>query len=350
MARVDLIGLNKNFGRNRVVRDVSLTVDDGAFMVLVGPSGCGKSTILRMIAGLEEVSKGTIEIDGRAVNELEPARRNLAMVFQNYALYPHMTVYKNLAFPLKMRGENKDAIDARVREAAEILGIADMLDRKPRTLSGGQMQRVALGRAIVRNPLVFLFDEPLSNLDAKMRVEMRAEIGRLHQRLGTTMIYVTHDQEEAMTMGSRIAVLDNGVLQQVDEPMNVYHRPANRFVASFIGSPAMNFFKGAVLNNVFVTAGISVPADNVVDGDAIMGIRPHDIVYVETDEDAAIGALVDGVESLGSETHCQCTVEKKSFLVSMSGHHSMARGDRKGFLFPPERMHFFHPETGERLA
>ena len=350
MARVDLFGLNKTFGQNRVVRDVNLAVEDGEFMVLVGPSGCGKSTILRMIAGLEEVSDGAVKIGGREVNELEPARRNLAMVFQNYALYPHMTVYKNLAFPLRMRGENKDAIDARVREAAEILGIADMLDRKPRTLSGGQMQRVALGRAIVRNPLVFLFDEPLSNLDAKKRVEMRAEIGRIHQRLGTTMIYVTHDQEEAMTMGSRIAVLDGGVLQQVDEPMNVYHRPANRFVASFIGSPAMNFFKGAVLNNVFVTAGISVPADNVADGDAILGIRPHDIVRAEGEVDAAIDALVDSVESLGSETHCRCVVEKKTFLVSMPGHHSLARGDSRGFVFPPERMHFFHPDTGERLA
>jgi len=350
MARVDLFGLNKTFGQDRVVRDVNLSIEDGEFMVLVGPSGCGKSTILRMIAGLEEVTDGVIKIDGRAVNDLEPASRNLAMVFQNYALYPHMTVYKNLAFPLKMRGENKDAIDGRVREAAEILGIADMLERKPKTLSGGQMQRVALGRAIVRNPLVFLFDEPLSNLDAKKRVEMRAEIGRLHQRLGTTMIYVTHDQEEAMTMGSRIAVLEGGVLQQVDEPMNVYHRPANRFVASFIGSPAMNFFKGAVLNNVFVTAGISVPADDVADGDAILGIRPHDIVHAEGEEDAAVSAIVDSVESLGSETHCRCTVETKPFLVSMAGHRPIARGDRMAFVFPPERMHFFDPETGERLA
>ena len=390
MARVDLIGLNKSFGPNRVVRDVNLSVGDGEFMVLVGPSGCGKSTILRMVAGLEEVSDGLIKIAGREVTGLEPARRNLAMVFQNYALYPHMTVYKNLAFPLKMRGENRDAIAARVRETAEILGIAEMLDRKPKTLSGGQMQRVALGRAIVRNPLVFLFDEPLSNLDAKMRVEMRAEITRLHRRLGTTMIYVTHDQEEAMTMGSRIAVLDSGVLQQVDEPMNVYHRPANRFVASFIGSPAMNFFRGAVLNSVFVTAGINVPADDVPDGDAILGVRPHDIVRADAREDVRadaredvradvrsetdgdvpdavaddlagagpadqdgappIRALVDSVESLGSETHCGCTVEKKSFLVSLPGHHALQRGQKAGFFFLPERLHYFHAETGERLA
>jgi ABC-type sugar transport system ATPase subunit len=371
MARVQLSNLNKDFGRNRVVRDVNLTIEDGEFMVLVGPSGCGKSTILRMMAGLEEVTGGTIDIDGRVVNDMEPARRNLAMVFQNYALYPHMTVYKNLAFPLKMRGEKRDVIDRRVRETAEILGIDSLLDRKPKTLSGGQMQRVALGRAIVREPLVFLFDEPLSNLDAKMRVEMRAEIRRLHRTLKTTMIYVTHDQEEAMTMGSRIAVLEGGVLQQADAPMSVYHRPVNRFVASFIGSPAMNFFEGLVEGGVFAGDGVKTPADGIPDGATVLGIRPHDIaegggidpgsispLFCKKSGDIDPGSIpppsvvatVDVVEPLGSETHLHCLAGKTPFLVSLAGHHPLARGDEVKLCFSRGGLHFFRAETGERLA
>ena len=351
MATVEIENLQKDFGGHRVVRDLNLSIEDGEFMVLVGPSGCGKSTILRMLAGLEEVTAGTIAIDGRVVNDVEPARRNVAMVFQNYALYPHMTVYKNLAFPLKMRGEKRDAIDRRVRETAAILGIDEMLDRKPKTLSGGQMQRVALGRAIVREPLVFLFDEPLSNLDAKMRVEMRAEIRRLHRDLKTTMVYVTHDQEEAMTMGSRIAVLEGGVLQQAGPPMEVYHRPANRFVASFIGSPAMNFFDGLVREGVFTAEGISIPCPAAMEGEAILGVRPHDIAAAAGgDEEGVFSAVVDIVEPLGSETHLHCQAGGTPFLVSLPGHHPFARGDTVRLVCRPGKLHFFDARTGERLA
>jgi len=347
MARVELENLCKSFGTQEVVRDVDLSIGDGEFMVLVGPSGCGKSTILRMLAGLEEVTAGSILIDGRRVNDLEPARRNLAMVFQNYALYPHMTVFKNLAFPLRMRGEKKSIIRDRVQETAEILGIAELLGRKPRTLSGGQMQRVALGRAIVRKPRVFLFDEPLSNLDAKMRVEMRAEISRLHARLQTTMIYVTHDQEEAMTMGSRIAVLYEGRLQQVAAPMDVYLQPANRFVASFIGSPSMNFFDGQVENGTFQGPGFGLPAPEVGSSPAALGIRPHDI-ELDDAEGAVIGG-VELVEPIGSETHLHCQTGGTSFLVSRSGHFPVARGTRLTLRFPPDKIHFFSP-AGERLS
>src|SRR5436309_5695304 len=251
MARVVLQNLCKTFrgakGEEVVaVRDANLVVEDKEFLVLVGPSGCGKSTTLRMIAGLEEISQGTISIDGRVVNDVEPKHRDIAMVFQNYALYPHMTVYENMAFGLKLRKFPRAETDQRVREAAEILGLKPYFDRLPKALSGGQRQRVAVGRAIVRKPKVFLFDEPLSNLDAHMRVQMRAEISKLHGRLGATMIYVTHDQVEAMTMGDRIVVMKDGIIQQVDEPIALYDNPKNMFVAGFIGSPPMNFFKGTI--------------------------------------------------------------------------------------------------------
>ncbi len=356
MARVELTSLGKSFGTNEVVRNVSLDVPDGEFMVLVGPSGCGKSTILRMIAGLEEVDSGTIAIDGRTVNAVEPARRNVAMVFQNYALYPHMTVFKNLSFPLKMGKEKKSVISSRVEEAAVVLGITELLDRKPKTLSGGQMQRVALGRAIVRQPSVFLFDEPLSNLDAKLRVEMRTEISRLHRRLGTTMIYVTHDQEEAMTMGSRIAILHEGDLQQVDRPMSVYHEPANRFVASFIGSPSMNFFEGAIEGDRFAAAGIGFDVA-LSDCPAVLGVRPHDFTLVEARSAAqplfprdGIEAVVEMVEPLGSETHLHCLLEDTPFLVTLPGHHPHDRGERVKLSLHEDRFRLFHGETGERLA
>src|SRR5882724_7824673 len=263
MANVLLKQLNKIYaGGYHAVRDANLEIADGEFMVLVGPSGCGKSTTLRMVAGLEEVTSGEIYIGDRLVNEVAPGERDIAMVFQNYALYPHMSVRQNMAFGLKMRRTPKAEIQKRVNEAAAILSIESLLDRRPRELSGGQRQRVALGRAIVREPKVFLFDEPLSNLDAKLRVQMRAEIARLHQRLKTTVIYVTHDQAEAMTLGDRIVLMDRGVIQQVDTPMNIYHRPANRFVGSFIGSPAMNFFAGEVDSGTFRFAnGGAVPVD-----------------------------------------------------------------------------------------
>ena len=262
------------------MRDANLEIADGEFVVLVGPSGCGKSTTLRMVAGLEEVTSGDILIGDRRVNDVAPGERDIAMVFQNYALYPHMSVYQNMAFGLKMRRTAKAEIEKRVKDAAAILSIEALLERRPRELSGGQRQRVALGRAIVREPKVFLFDEPLSNLDAKLRVQMRAEIARLHQRLKTTVIYVTHDQVEAMTLGQRIVLMDRGVIQQVDAPMNIYRRPANRFVGSFIGSPAMNFFAGQIEGGVFrATAGPTIPVDATIpSGPAILGVRPEDLV------------------------------------------------------------------------
>src|SRR5919112_3096099 len=254
MAEVSLHGVAKSFGATEILRDINLSVDDGEFVVFVGPSGCGKSTILRIIAGLEPVSGGEIRIGNRRVNELPPADRKIAMVFQSYALYPHMSVYKNMAFGLKFAKTDKAEVDRRVRQAAEILKLSHLLDRKPRELSGGQRQRVAIGRAIVRNPSVFLFDEPLSNLDAALRVNTRREIAKLHRDLGATMIYVTHDQVEAMTLGDRIVVMNAGRVQQVDTPLVVYDRPANRFVAGFIGSPAMNFVSGAVEGSSFVAS------------------------------------------------------------------------------------------------
>ena len=287
MARVELKNLSKSFGATVAVHDLSLSIEDGEFMVLVGPSGCGKTTALRIVAGLEQADSGNVLIDDQQVDDWEPRKRNVAMVFQNYALYPHMTVAKNIGFPLKMAKVPRAELNQRVRETAEMLGLAELLDRKPRTLSGGQMQRVALGRALIRDPKVFLFDEPLSNLDAKMRTELRAELARLHKHLQATMIYVTHDQSEAMTLGSRIAVIDEGVLQQVGPPLEVYRKPANRFVAGFIGSPAMNFIDG-------------------------VGIRPHDVVI---EDDGPIEATVELVEPMGSETHVHCVVRGERLLV-----------------------------------
>src|SRR5215210_44355 len=271
MANVVLKHLNKKYPNGfHAVRDVNLEIADGEFMVLVGPSGCGKSTTLRMVAGLEESTGGEIYIGDRLVNEVAPGERDIAMVFQNYALYPHMSVYQNMAFGLKMRRTPKAEIKKRVNEAAALLSIDSLLERRPRELSGGQRQRVALGRAIVREPKVFLFDEPLSNLDAKLRVETRAELARLHRRLGATIVYVTHDQEEAMTLGSRVAVMRDGFLQQVAPPMELYRRPANRFVASFVGSPAMNFLPGDLVRGL-----------GAASADKILGVRPHEIVLAQ---------------------------------------------------------------------
>lgn len=249
MANVELKNVTKIYDKKKIIDNVSLNVNDKEFLVLVGSSGCGKSTLLRMIAGLEDISQGEIYIDNKCVNNVHPKERDIAFVFQNYALYPHMSVYENMAFPLKMRKMSKKDIDIKIKEAAEILNLTELLDRKPKQLSGGQRQRVALGRAIVRNPKVFLMDEPLSNLDAKLRVQMRAEIKKLHQKLQTTFIYVTHDQTEALTMGDRIAVIDKGIIQQIDTPENVYNNPTNTFVGGFLGSPAMNFIKSDIIEN-----------------------------------------------------------------------------------------------------
>src|SRR5690349_14208911 len=315
MARVLIQQLNKKFDEFHAVKDVNLEIRDREFVVLVGPSGCGKTTTLRMVAGLESITSGDVLIGDTRVNELPPMDRDIAMVFQNYALYPHMSVYDNMAFGLKMRHFGRAEIAERVQEAAEILGIEDYLKRKPRQLSGGQRQRVALGRAIVRHPQVFLFDEPLSNLDAKLRVQMRVELKKLHERLGTTAIYVTHDQVEAMTLGDRVVVMRDGVVQQVGEPLELYNTPANRFVAGFIGSPAMNFarveLKEANGSLLAESKGLSIrlPDETAqrlrghAGKEVTLGIRPEDL-RVARDSDPAemnIGAVVEVVERLGSE-------------------------------------------------
>ena len=318
MAEVKLSQVSKVYeGKVTAVRDVSITVNDKEFVVLVGPSGCGKSTVLRMIAGLEEITSGTVSIGDTVVNDVPPKDRDIAMVFQNYALYPHMTVYENLAFGLKLRKYEKPEIDRRVHHAADILGIAEYLNRRPKALSGGQRQRVALGRAIVRQPKVFLFDEPLSNLYANLRVQMRTEISRLHHQLHTTMIYVTHDQIEAMSMGDRIVVMKDGVVQQVDSPLSIYHHPFNKFVAGFIGSPTMNFMEGTARKNGSWTfhqegtsfesrlpAGIDAKFGGLHGGRVVMGIRPEHIYA-----DRAVGiptlvpfaATIEVVEPVGNE-------------------------------------------------
>ncbi|MGB9613061.1 MAG: ABC transporter ATP-binding protein [Candidatus Margulisiibacteriota bacterium] len=318
MARVLLENVTKKFDEVVAVKNINLEINDKEFVVLVGPSGCGKTTTLRMIAGLEEVSEGKIYIGDRLVNDVPPKDRNIAMVFQSYALYPHMKVYDNLAFGLKLRGVPKKEIDQRVAEAAEILGLTDLLNRLPKQLSGGQRQRVALGRAIVRNPQVFLMDEPLSNLDAKLRVQMRAELQKLHKKLETTVVYVTHDQVEAMTLGQRVAVILNGELQQVDSPLKVYEKPANRFVAGFIGSPPMNFVKGVIRKKnetyIFECEGFSfeVPAEidhllePFVDKEIIFGIRPEDIWDVPSSgwiqDKFLVETKVNFRELMGAET------------------------------------------------
>ena len=328
MSEVTLDHVYKRFGDVTAVKDFNLHIRDEEFMVFVGPSGCGKTTTLRMIAGLEEISEGTLKIGDRVVNDVPPKDRDIAMVFQNYALYPHMNVYQNMSFGLRLRKTPKDEIDRRVREAAQILQIEHLLERRPRELSGGQRQRVALGRAIVREPKVFLMDEPLSNLDAKLRVEMRASISKLHKRLGVTTVYVTHDQVEAMTMGSRIVVMKDGVIQQVDTPINLYDKPVNKFVGGFMGSPAMNFLVGTVQDGQIRGGGFGVRADSELTGKlgshngkkVYMGIRPEDLhVSGNTEipaEGHTISATVEVVEPLGAETIVIASVEGDQSLVA----------------------------------
>lgn len=347
------------------VDDLNMDIKDGEFLVLVGPSGCGKSTTLRMLAGLEEVNKGRILIGGKDVTTMQPKDRDIAMVFQNYALYPHMTVADNMGFALKIAGTPKEEIRKRVEKAAEILDLTEYLDRKPKALSGGQRQRVALGRAIVREPKVFLMDEPLSNLDAKLRVQMRTEITKLHHRLQTTFIYVTHDQTEAMTMGSRIVVMKDGFIQQVDTPQNLYDYPGNQFVAGFIGSPQMNFFtvkltkSGDGVYAVFGNNKVKIPegklkkfvSDSYIGKEVYMGIRPENIhddaAFMSNSPDSVIDVDVEVVELMGSETYLYLkTTGKDGNIVARVDPRSVARtGDKIKVAFDVNRLHFFDKDT-----
>ncbi len=367
MAEVKLENVCKIYGGNaKVVDDVNLKIEDREFMVLVGPSGCGKSTTLRMIAGLEEVSEGTVKIGERIVNDVPPKDRDIAMVFQNYALYPHMTVYENMAFGLKLRKFKKTEIRRRVNEAAAMLGLTEYLQRRPKALSGGQRQRVAVGRAIVRKPDVFLFDEPLSNLDAKMRVQMRAEISKLHSRLGTTMIYVTHDQVEAMTMGNRICVMKDGVVQQVDTPLNIYDNPANMFVAGFIGTPPMNFFGGELkLNGACLTfAGktFALPIHTpeyrekllpYAGQKMVFGIRPEDIDSEQaqsTPGTPRITAKVEVVEPMGSETFVYLNTGNETFTAKTDPHKSIEVGTEVTLSLDLGKAHIFTADNGKTIV
>jgi multiple sugar transport system ATP-binding protein len=365
MGRVLLSHVSKKYDNNAVVvNDVNLAIHDKEFVVLVGPSGCGKSTTLRMIAGLEEISDGTISIDDTVVNDIAPKDRDIAMVFQNYALYPHLTVFENLAFGLKMRKFPKPEIEVRVAQAAEILGIRDMLDRKPKALSGGQRQRVALGRAIVRRPKVFLFDEPLSNLDANLRVQMRTEISRLHKQLQTTMIYVTHDQIEAMSMGDRIVVMKDGIVQQVDAPLTIYNTPANRFVAGFIGSPTMNFFAGRITEGLAFESddrnlAIKIlPADHARlrqhAGKAVaLGIRPEHLLGKDGGGGAAmrIGVNVEVTEPVGNEIFVYFTLgtARQQYVSRVPSDISLTAGKTFDLFVDASKLHFFDGATGVAL-
>jgi multiple sugar transport system ATP-binding protein len=342
------------------VNDLNLEVADGEFLVLVGPSGCGKTTALRCVAGLEEITEGRLLIGDRVVNDVPAKDRNIAMVFQSYALYPHMSVFDNLAFGLKLRKTPKEDIKRRVDEAAGILGLERLLDRKPKALSGGQRQRVALGRAIVREPAVFLMDEPLSNLDAKLRVETRANIARLHQRLGTTTVYVTHDQVEAMTMGDRIAVMRDGLLQQVGTPQGLYDRPANVFVAGFIGSPAMNFATATIRDGGMtmgnIQLGMSGRLNDMIRGRAqgssvLLGFRPEHLDLIEAGEAALhIPAKVDVVEYLGNEELLHAQIEGAEIVALVPSDRQVAAGTSVEFTVPADKLHLFDPETEKSLT
>ena len=365
MASVTYENIVKKFGEMIAVENLNIQVEDKEFLVLVGPSGCGKTTALRLLAGLEEITSGTIKIGERVVNDVAPKDRDIAMVFQSYALYPHLSVFDNMAFGLKLRKVPKEEIKRRVREAAEVLVIQDLLERKPRQLSGGQRQRVALGRAIVRDPKVFLFDEPLSNLDAKLRVAMRAEIQKLHQRLQTTFIYVTHDQTEAMTMADRIAVINKGKLQQLDTPQNLYDYPQNLFVAGFIGSPAMNFFPAKLRkdgNKVIVDAGdfkVQIPDNKAdtykghVDKDIVFGIRPeniHDADFAPANiHGEKVEARVDVTELMGNETFLYLVSGKNTFVARVDPRSKLQVGNQAGLVFNMDTIHIFDGATEEAL-
>jgi len=362
----------KRYGEETAVKDVNLQVREGEFLVLVGPSGCGKTSTLRMIAGLESVTEGTIELDGEVINDLAPKDRDVSMVFQDYAIYPHKNVYDNIAFGLQIRGESGDEIDEKVHNAAQILGIEELLDRKPNQLSGGQRQRVALGRSIVRDPKAFLLDEPLANLDAKLRVDMRAELIELHKNLQTTVVYVTHDQTEAMTMGDRIGVMKDGVLQQVDGPMEVYDNPANMFVAGFLGSPAMNFIPATLRKNgdyhiegdeytlgrlPDVDPETESRLESYVDGDVILGVRPEAVFDVDHIEDYAdkqleiFEAQIDVHEPMGDEIILYITGnDGQEIIMNVDSTNPRNTGESLQVAFDPARIHLFDPDTEERIS
>ena len=348
MADVTFTSVAKRYGDVSVIEDLNLHIEDGELMVLVGPSGCGKSTALRMIAGLEDVSAGTVAIGGRVVNDLAPKDRDIAMVFQSYALYPHMTVRQNLEFGLRMRRAEREEIRRRVAGAAEILGISHLLDRKPKDLSGGQRQRVAVGRAIVRQPAVFLFDEPLSNLDAKLRVQTRAEITKLQESLGTTSVYVTHDQVEAMTMGHRITVLRDGKIQQVGTPREVYERPANAFVAQFIGTPSMNLVAATATATTLRTTSFTLPLPiQVEEGRSVLaGVRPEHVVL---GGNGGITATVDLVEPIGHETIVYASAGGEKLVAIFDPHEAPRTGDTVSLSVDAAHVHVFDGETGESL-
>ena len=353
MASVSVRNVHKSFDDVAVIHGVSIDINDGEFLVLVGPSGCGKSTLLRMIAGLEDVNDGEIAIGDRVVNHLAPKARDVAMVFQNYALYPHMTVRQNMGFSLRLRKEDKKLIRERVDSAAQILGLTDLLNRLPRQLSGGERQRVAMGRAIVRDPQVFLFDEPLSNLDAKLRVQMRTEIKALHQRLRTTAVYVTHDQVEAMTMAERIVVMNLGRVEQVGRPLDLYDRPANLFVAGFIGSPAMNFIEATGRGRGTAAAEdgteLPLPADaGVAEGQGLVyGVRPEDLALAS--DGAGIEATVQVVEPTGSDTLVFCHMAGKEVCAEFKERHDFSPGATIRLMPRLKTLHLFKRETGQRL-
>ena len=368
MASLSLRNVTKKYPNGFVaVKDFNLEIADKEFIIFVGPSGCGKSTTLRMIAGLEDISSGELYIDGKLVNDVEPKDRDIAMVFQNYALYPHMSVYDNMAFGLKLRKTPKDEIDKKVHDAAKILDLEHLLDRKPKALSGGQRQRVAMGRAIVRSPKVFLMDEPLSNLDAKLRVQMRIEIAKLHQRLGTTIIYVTHDQTEAMTLGTRIVVMKDGVIQQVDTPQNLYEKPQNLFVAGFMGSPQMNFLDVVVRANgsdvTLEVAGQSIPlppakAKKLIDGGyngktVIMGIRPEDVydseMFIETAK-CVFSSTIKVYELLGAEVFLYFDLGEFPMTARVDPRSNARPGDTVRFAFDVEKIHVFDKETEQVIT
>ncbi|MDP3786212.1 MAG: sn-glycerol-3-phosphate ABC transporter ATP-binding protein UgpC [Candidatus Omnitrophota bacterium] len=367
MAQVSLRHISKVYGGNiKAVSDVTLGIENKEFVVLVGPSGCGKSTTLRMIAGLEEISEGEIYIGDKLVNDVPAKDRDIAMVFQNYALYPHMTVYENMAFGLRLRKYSKAEIDQRVKEAAQMLGIARYLTRRPKELSGGERQRVAVGRAIVRKPLVFLFDEPLSNLDAKMRVQMRTEINKLHTRLQSTMIYVTHDQVEAMTMGNRIVVMKDGIVHQVADPISLYDKPVNKFVAGFIGSPPMNFLMGRIVKTdgklsfdegTFRVKLVDdmIPKVASYEGKEVtFGIRPEDIydkLFVqEAPPENTVTARVDVVEPMGSEVYLHMATPKHTFIARVGGHDKPEVNRDIDMVFDMSKIHFFDKDTEKAIV